>query len=365
MSKPRVLVLGAVGFVGRNFVTYLVENELCSKIRIVDKVIPKTAFLTQRHQNAFDKTEFLQKNLVKAASIAQAFEDPEGKYDFVFNLAAETKYSQTEEVYNERVYLLSVNCAKEAAKQGVKLFVEVSTAQVYDADKKPSDENAKLKPWTLIAKYKLKAEEEIKTISNLNYTIVRPAIVYGPGDVSGITPRIIIGAVYKHLAEEMKFLWSKDLRINTVHVSDVCRALWLISQKGKTGAIYNLSDSSDSSQETVAALLRDIYQIKTDYQGSVISNFAMLNLESVTEDINDKHLQPWSELCKAKGINNTPLTPYLDKELLYNNSLSINGAKITTELGFKYEVPEMKKEHLLAVIKDFIEVKAFPSGLIN
>lgn len=32
--------------------------------------------------------------------IAQAFEDPDGKYDYVFNLAAETKYSQTEEVFS-------------------------------------------------------------------------------------------------------------------------------------------------------------------------------------------------------------------------------------------------------------------------
>jgi len=28
----------------------------------------------------------------------QAFEDSEGKFDYAFNLAAETKYSQTEEV---------------------------------------------------------------------------------------------------------------------------------------------------------------------------------------------------------------------------------------------------------------------------
>ena len=32
------------------------------------------------------------------AAIAQAFEDEGGKFDYVFNLAAETKYSQTEEV---------------------------------------------------------------------------------------------------------------------------------------------------------------------------------------------------------------------------------------------------------------------------
>jgi len=190
-------------------------------------------------------------------------------------------------------------------------------------------------------------------------------IVPNPWCFSFLAPRIIIGAVYKQLGEEMSFLWSKDLKINTVHVRDVVRALWLIAEKGKKGEIYNLADTGDTNQETVAGLLRDIFSIKTGYQGSVISNFAMLNLDSVTEDINDKHLQPWSELCKSKGITNTPLTPYLDKELLYNNSLSIDGSKITKAIGFTYEVPEMKKEHLIEIIKDFIEVKAFPPGIIN
>jgi hypothetical protein len=40
------------------------------------------------------------------------------------------------QVYNERVYTLSVNCAREAAKHpSIRLFVEVSTAQVYEEGK--------------------------------------------------------------------------------------------------------------------------------------------------------------------------------------------------------------------------------------
>lgn len=34
--------------------------------------------------------------------------------------------------------------------------------------------------------------------------IVRPAIVYGIGDRLGLTPRLIVGAVYAHLKEKMK-----------------------------------------------------------------------------------------------------------------------------------------------------------------
>ena len=69
MSKPRVLVLGGVGFIGRNFVTYLIEKDLCSKVRVVDKVMPQTAHLTQRQKDAFAKAEYLQKNLVNPSKI--------------------------------------------------------------------------------------------------------------------------------------------------------------------------------------------------------------------------------------------------------------------------------------------------------
>ena len=32
--------------------------------------------------------------------------------------------------------------------------------------------------------------------------------------------------VYQHLDREMKWLWTKELKTNTVHVTDVSRALW-------------------------------------------------------------------------------------------------------------------------------------------
>lgn len=38
-------------------------------------------------------------------------------------------------------------------------------------------------------------------------------------------PRLIIGAVYRHLKEEMSLLWTKDLKLNTVHVKDVVKKI--------------------------------------------------------------------------------------------------------------------------------------------
>ena len=44
MDNTRILVLGGVGSMGRNFVKYCVDNELCSYIRVADKAIPMTSY---------------------------------------------------------------------------------------------------------------------------------------------------------------------------------------------------------------------------------------------------------------------------------------------------------------------------------
>lgn len=369
MSKPNVLVLGGLGFIGRNFVEYLVDNNLAGKIRVADKGLPELVGLSKKQMEIFknkDIVDIKQLNLARDAMVTKAFEDGGLKWDVVINLASETKYSQTEEVYKENIIDVSVACGKAAAAKAVGKYIEVSTAQVYDSGKKASAEDDKLKPWTKLAKAKLQAEDELKKINGLNLVIVRPAIVYGPGDITGITPRLITGAVYKHLGETMDFLWDKDLKTNTVHVDDVCGALWHLATNTtvKSGETYNLADTNDTDQGTVNKLLEAIFKIKTDFYGFLKSKTATaVAMKTVAETANEKHLKPWSELCKAKGIVNTPLTPYLDEELLYNNSYSIDGTKIT-KTGFTYKHPTMSEADLRQTLDYFIALGFFPKDLM-
>jgi nucleoside-diphosphate-sugar epimerase len=67
-------------------------------------------------------------------------------------------------VYKLRTLDLSLALGREAAKRGVKAFVELSTGMVYKPDSSPSKEQDKLKPWSKIAVYKLQAEEELAKI---------------------------------------------------------------------------------------------------------------------------------------------------------------------------------------------------------
>lgn len=62
---PSVLILGGCGFIGRHLVSYLVENDLANSIRVVDKVLIQTAYLSPKHKLIFASPliEFIQANL--------------------------------------------------------------------------------------------------------------------------------------------------------------------------------------------------------------------------------------------------------------------------------------------------------------
>jgi len=326
-------------------------------------MLPALASLSEAQKTIFTQVEFEQVNLSRQNTIKKIF-DVEAPFDYVINLAGETKYSQADAVYQENIITLSKVAATEAAKRKAKVFIEVSTAQVYDSGSKPRKEDAKIKPWTGIAKAKAQAEEELKKISGLNLIILRPAIVYGPADLNGIMPRLVTAAVYKVKNEKMEFLWDKDLKINTVHVSDVVSAIWHLAQNGKPGSVYNLADENDTTQGNLCPLLESIFGIQTGFLGSLQSKLATsVAMKTVAETANDKHLKPWSDVCKSNNITTTPLTPYLDEELLYNNHVSVDGAAIT-ETGFKYQHPKVTIDLLRESLQYHVSNGAFPGNLL-
>jgi nucleoside-diphosphate-sugar epimerase len=358
-AKPRVLILGGCGFIGRHLVHYLVSQSLCAHIRVADKVMPIMSYLSPELEKSYESVEFKQADLSQDAHVTRAFDDKNGSWDMVINLAAETRYGQDEKVYTEKVVGIVKKCAAEAAKRGVKRWVEVSTAQVYEEGKKPSKEDGKCKPWTKLARAKLEAETVLREQKAFEVVFLRPAVVYGPGDTLGIMPRVICGAAYKQMGEKMKFLWNEDLRVHTVHVRDVARAIWHVAVNGAAGAVYNVADKGDTTQEKIADILAEVYGIKTGFVGSMMSNLAKLKMDSIVEDANDTHMQPWSELCKSHKILNTPLSPFIDQELLYNNALSVDGSALEAT-GFVYEVPKISSDLIREQIKYFQDLKLFP-----
>jgi len=179
-------------------------------------------------------------------------------------------------------------------------------------------------------------------------------------------PALCLARVYQAEQREMRWLWGEDLRTDTVHVEDVVAAMWAVAEwyvkeKPKEMPVFNLVDQGETTQGTVASIIRDIFSIDTAFQGTLISQFAKLNLDSVVDDLNDETLDPWAELQREAGTEaNTPLNPFMEKETLRDEDLSLDGAKFIKTLGFKYKHPKITKEEVEGVIESYKRMNWWP-----
>lgn len=324
----------------------------------MDKQLPQLASLAPEHQQACSNENFLQADASREQSQARIFDLPPGpdgakkEFDYVFNCGGETRFSQDDEVYRLRSYQLSVTVGKEAAKRKIKAFVEVSTGTVYNPNRTPQREMDKTsKPHTKQAKWKLAAEDELAKIPGLRLCVLRLPFVYGPYAAKGwLGTQLALARVYQSRdpKETMKWLWGSELRTNTLHVEDVARALWMAAEwRSKNDRIPNVSsdkivfnvvDKGATSQGTMANIIKAIFDIDTGFQNTLVNTFARLNLEHVVDDVNDDTLDEWADLLESAGIkeNGGPLTPFMEKELLKDADLSLDGSRFENVVGFRY-----------------------------
>ena len=90
-------------------------------------------------------------------------------------------------------------------------------------------------------------------------------------------PRLVIAACYRELGEKMKLLWTKDLQMNTVHVSDVARGAWHVATAASlsSGSVYNLADKASSSESlkhllNLLTLTPPLHSTRTDHRSGVL-----------------------------------------------------------------------------------------------
>ncbi len=238
------MLLGGLGFIGRNFLKYLLDNSLASQVRVVDKRHPATASLSPDHKACLssEAVEFQMSDLSEDGFVDQAFLPPRegGAWDFVVNCVGETGFGKKVEFYEKGV-VASEKCAAAALALGsVKKYIHLSSAYVYKAEKVGAEgvgEGGKVDPSNEPAGYNLKAEAAGAGVAgSMPFVILRPALVYGPGDCAGVMTRAVIASTFKEEKAKMEFLWDADLKLSTVHVFDVARAIYFCARKAPAGA---------------------------------------------------------------------------------------------------------------------------------
>lgn len=343
MENGNWLILGGVGYIGRNLCQFLQESHIASHITVADKALPATSNFHPIHIEAFSSIEVIQTDLSRNPS--KAFNK---EYRYIVNLTGETRGDLPESRYR----MCSVGVI-QACKPfiGNAKWIEMSTGLVYKSNKKGAKENEKLEPWTIEGRWRLEAE---RSLEGVNSVILRSARVYGNGDFTTLTPRAILASVYLRLKKEMKLLWGADLRISTIHIKDLCRAI--VHLKDFEG-VFNITDGADTKQEDFSRIIESLFHIRANYYSRIISNLA--SLQAVAEEANEIHMAPWGAICSEAGVD-CPIYPYVEQENLDGSHMALNNQKLLAT-GFSFEQPRLTEENVRQSLNWLIEYQVIPN----
>ncbi|KAK4698968.1 hypothetical protein P7C70_g7303, partial [Phenoliferia sp. Uapishka_3] len=381
-------------------------------VRIVDKhlLLPQVGAYTTyvdvdaraalKEGVASGVVEYVQGNLLTEATRTKVFTLPNAHggpsqgFSTVFDFTGEHDFELPEAVHVERTLRLALLLGQTAVANNVGVYLRgISTLYKLAGGKKGKvgGTDGVSEPWGVRAGWYHEAARGLAQIKGLRLILLRPGLMYGPFTLTGITPRCLIGEVYKYEGEKLEFLWAESLAQNTVHAHDfssaaVAIAAWASTKtaeelvqiageelpttlksndlvKGITGAakkedsvtaaVFNIVDDCSTTQAEIAKVIAEVVGVESGFHGSIISTFAKMNFGDVIEDVNDKHLEGWSALLTQSNppISSTlPISPHTAADVLQPYPIDFSGEKLHRLVGWK---PEYKLTP--QVVRDTVE----------
>ncbi|KAM0754794.1 hypothetical protein T439DRAFT_321839 [Meredithblackwellia eburnea MCA 4105] len=395
-----ILILGGLGEDRtRTLLPYLLSPAGPSPafVRVVDKYlcIPQadayTTYVDVNTRAALKKgvetgvAEYVQGNLLtdstrtKVFTLPAAHGGPSKGFDYVYDFSGEVDYELKDAVHIERTLKLALLLGQSAVEHcaGVYLRSLAGLYKVAGGKKgKVGDEGIVSEPWGTKASWHHEAARGLAQIKGLKLVLLRPAIVYGPFTVSGITPRVLIGEVYKYEGEKLEFLWAEGLAQNTIHSEDaasaaVAVAVWASSKSRDeitslageelpttlssdslvkdipgaakkdsdiTAPVFSIVDDGETTTAQIAKVIAEVVGVEAGFHGTLISQFAKMNMKDVIEDVNEKHLEGWSALLtnSKPAISTTvPISPHTAADTLQPYPIQFSSEKLKKLTGWK------------------------------
>lgn len=256
----KILVTGGAGFIGSNFVHYLIQNRPNFLVVNFDKLT-----YAGNPENLADLAgnpsyRFIQGDITDRAQIEAAAEGA----DLIVNFAAETHVDRSIVAPDEflKTNILGVQNILEAAKKhGVKKILQISTDEVYGSlPEGAATEDYPLLPNSPYAASKAAADLVIRSYQitfGLPVMIARPSNNYGPYQY----PEKFIPLAITNLLEDKTIpLYGDGQQVREwLHVEDTCRGLDLVLEKGLPGETYNIGgDGFKKNLEVAEAVVRSL-----------------------------------------------------------------------------------------------------------
>lgn len=260
----KILVTGGAGFIGSNFVYYLLENHPEDFVICVDALTYAGNLATLEEAQKHDNFAFVKEDIADREAVNAIFE----KYhpDVVVNFAAESHVDRS--IENPEIFLktniLGTQVLMDACrKYGIKRYHQVSTDEVYgdlplDRPDLFFTEETPIHTSSPYSASKASADLLVLAYSRtygLPVTISRCSNNYGPYHFpEKLIPLMIINALH---GKELPVYGKGENVRDWLYVEDHCSAIDLIIRKGREGEVYNIGGHNEKTNlEVVKTILQ-------------------------------------------------------------------------------------------------------------
>lgn len=257
-----IIVTGGAGFIGSNFVFYMLKKHSNYRIVCLDKLTYAGNLSTLASVMDNPDFRFVKLDICDRAGVNQLFE--EEKPDVVVNFAAESHVDrsiETPEIFL-KTNILGTQVLMDACRQyGIQRYHQVSTDEVYGdlPLNRPDLFFTEETPIHTSSPYSAsKAGADLLVMAyhrtyNLPVTISRCSNNYGPYHFpEKLIPLMIANA----LADKPLPVYGEGLNVRDwLYVEDHCRAIDLIIHKGKVGEVYNVGGHNEMKNIDIVKLI--------------------------------------------------------------------------------------------------------------
>jgi len=245
----KLLVTGGAGFIGSNFVHYILEKHPDYEVINLDALTYAGSLDNLEGVMDNPRHKFIQGKIEDGKLVGEIMEG----VDVVINFAAESHVDRS--IVEPQVFIvtnvLGTQVLLDAAlKYKVKLFLQISTDEVYGAlDLNTTEqfaEDSPLRPNSPYAASKTSADLLVRAYHRtfgLPVLISRCSNNYGPRQhPEKFLPTVILNALHdKPVPIYGDGLYVRDW----IHVLDHCMAIDLIREKGRVGEVYNVGTDNE------------------------------------------------------------------------------------------------------------------------
>ena len=258
----KILVTGAAGFIGSNFVFHMLEAHPDYEIVGLDVLTYAGNLETLAPVIDDPNFKFVKADITDAEAIDKLF--AEEKFDIVVNFAAESHVDRSIEDPGLflRTNILGTQVLMDASiKYGVKRFHQVGTDEVYGdlPLDRPDLFFVETMPLTASSPYSAsKASADLLAMAyhrtyGLPVTISRCSNNYGPYQFpEKLIPLMIANAT----ADKPLPVYGEGLNVRDwLYVEDHCRAIDLVIHNGRVGEVYNIGGHNEKANIDVVKII--------------------------------------------------------------------------------------------------------------